>query len=109
MRCVDSNAVKAFKTCSKPTRLVLQVEVQTLTDRAGGVGQCNIPLFTIERRFSKIVSDLNGFPHSTESALLTAGRLKRAAPPIGSDTKAAQTSFTTVGGGAAKEEWSTSF
>ena len=90
---------------SKPIRLLLQ----PLTDRAGGVGQCNIPLFTIERRFSKIVSDLNGFPHSTELALLTAGGLKRAAPPIWSDTKAAQTSFTTVGGGAAKEEWSTSF
>ena len=90
---------------SKPIRLLLQ----PLTDRAGGVGQCNIPLFTIERRFSKIVSDLNGFPHSTESALSKAGGLKRAAPPIWSDTKAAQTSFTTVGGGAAKEEWSTSF
>ena len=42
----------------KPTRSTLQ----TLTDRAGGVGQRNTPLFSIKRFSSKKISDSPPLP-----------------------------------------------
>ena len=48
----------------KPTRLVLQ----TLTEWAGGVGQCNIPLFPIKLAFSKLCPSQKLVDHSSFAA-----------------------------------------
>ena len=48
----------------KPTRTIFQ----TLTDRAGGVGQYNIPLFPIKLTFSKLCPSQKIVDHASFAA-----------------------------------------